>query len=130
MPNLLELQDLYNESLVREIFEKTKACGLTWNSIGTYQFHSTHIDSSTNNTWDFYVTMTPVGNSAAKWNLDIKKDSVAYISIQDGPLPVTGRNSLVQQLYEVVEIIVLQLDSKLKETLQLVQNMPTCSTGA
>jgi len=128
MPSLLELQDLYNEALVREIIEKTKACGITWTSIGTYQFHATQDDENTNVTWDFYITLTPIGNTSAKWNLDIKKDSVAYISIQDGPLPVTGRNSLVQQLYEIVEIIVLQLDTKLKETIQFVQNLSTCRT--
>lgn len=126
MPSLLELQDLYNEALVREIIEKTKSCGITWSSIGTYQFHANQIDENTNISWDFYVTLTPIGNTSAKWNLDIKKESVAYISIQDGPLPVTGRNSLVQQLYEIVEIIVLQLDAKLKETIQFVQNLSTC----
>lgn len=128
MPNLLELQDLYNESLVREIIEKTKSCGITWNSVGTNQFHATQIDNTQNPniTWDFYITQTLVGNTAAKWNLDVKKNSVAYISIQDGPLPVTQRNSLTQQLYEIVEIIVLQLDAKLKETLQFVQNLSTC----
>ena len=126
MPSLLELQDLYNEALVREIIEKTKSCGITWSSIGTYQFHANQIDENTDISWDFYVTLTPIGNTSAKWNLDIKKESVAYISIQDGPLPVTGRNSLVQQLYEIVEIIVLQLDAKLKETIQFVQNLSTC----
>ena len=114
MPSLLELQDLYNEALVREIIEKTKACGITWTSIGTYQFHATQDDENTNVTWDFYITLTPIGNTSAKWNLDIKKDSVAYI--------------LVQQLYEIVEIIVLQLDTKLKETIQFVQNLSTCRT--
>lgn len=123
MPNLLELQDLYNESLVREIIEKTKGAGLTWTSVGTYQFHAEQeVDSVT---WDLYITKTPIGNTSAKWTLDIKKDSVAYVSVLSGPLPVTDRNSLVQQLYEIVEIIVLQLDAKLKETLQFVQNLTT-----
>ena len=128
MPNLLELQDLYNESLVREIIEKTKSCGMTWQAVGTNQFHSVETDTSVSPhiVWDFYVTQTLIGNTAAKWNFDVKKNSVSYISIQDGPLPVTQRNSLVQQLYEIVEIIVLQLDAKLKETLQFVQNLSTC----
>ena len=126
MPSLLELQDLYDESLVREIIEKTKACGMTWYNIATFQFHSQKIDSVNDVTWDFYITETQIGNTSAKWTLDIKKNSVAYISITDGPLPVTQRNSLVQQLYEIVEIIVLQLDAKLKETLQFVQNMSDC----
>lgn len=114
--------------MVRELIEKTKSCGIVWNSVGTYQFHATQIDSSTEPTvtWDFYVTQTLIGNTSAKWNLDIKKNTVSYISVQDGPLSVSQRNSLVQQLYEIVEIIVLQLDAKLKETLQFVQNLSTC----
>ena len=125
MPSLLELQDLYSESLVREIIEKTKSCGLTWNHISGYQFQASEIDSNENN-WDFYITKTPIGNTSAKWTLDIKKNSLAYISIEEGPLPRTGRSSLVEELYEIVEIIVLQLDAKLKETIQFVQNLETC----
>ena len=126
MPSLLELQDLYSESLVREIIEKTKSCGLSWTQIATFQFHAVQNDTVNSIVWDLYLTQTQVTNSTAKWNLDIKKNSAAYVSIQDGPLPVTGRNSVVQQLYEIVEIIVLQLDAKLKETLQFVQNIPSC----
>lgn len=125
MPSLLELQDLYNEALVREVIEKTKGCGITWESIGTLQFYSSQTDSN-DVTWEMYITKTPIGNTSAKWNLDIKKDAVAYVSIANGPLAITNRNSLVQQLYEIVEIIVMQLDTKLKETLQFVQNLDTC----
>jgi hypothetical protein len=124
MPNLLELQDLYNESLAREVLEKTKAAGLVWSHLGGTQFSATSTEGST--VWDFYVTKTQIGNVTYKYTLDIKKDSVAYITIQDGPLPYTDRDSMVKELYEVVEIIVLEMDKKLKESLQFVQNITDC----
>ena len=124
MTNLLELQDLYNESLTREILEKTKAAGLVWSHLGGTQFTSSSTEGST--VWDFYVTKTQIGNVTYKYTLDIKKDSVAYITMQDGPLPNTDRESMVKELYEVVEIIVLEMDKKLKESLQFVQNITDC----
>ena len=124
MPNLLELQDLYNESLAREVLEKTKSAGLIWSHLGGTQFSATSTEGST--VWDFYVTKTQIGNVTYKYTLDIKKDSVAYITTQDGPLPYTDRDSMVKELYEVVEIIVLEMDKKLKESLQFVQNITDC----
>lgn len=130
MPSLLELSDLYTESLVREIIEKTKACALTWTSIGGTQFKATSVDTSVGPavTWTFFVTKTLIGSTLAKYTLDIKKDSVTYISTEDGPLPHTGRDSIVKQLYEIVEILVLQLDLKLKEVMHFVQDIPDCRT--
>ncbi len=124
MPSLLELQDLYNEALVREILEKTKAAGVVWNHLGGTQFSATKSEGGV--TWDFYVTKTQIGNVTYRYNLDIKKNAVAYITVQDGPLPNSDRESMVKELYEVVEIIVLELDKKLKETLQFVQNVTDC----
>jgi hypothetical protein len=61
-----------------------------------------------------------------RYNLDVKKNAVAYITVQDGPLPASDRDSMVKELYEIVEIIVLELDKKLKETLQFLQNVTDC----
>jgi len=124
MTNLLELQDLYNESLTREVLEKTKSAGLVWNHLGGTQFSATSTEGST--VWDFYVTKTQTGNVTYQYTLDIKKDSVTYITLQDGPLVNTDRESMVKELYEVVEIIVLEMDKKLKEGLQFVQNITDC----
>lgn len=124
MPNLLELQDLYNESIAREVLEKTKSAGLIWSHLGGTQFSATSTEGSV--VWDFYVTKTQIGNVTYKYTLDVKKESVAYITIQDGPLPYTDRDSMVKELYEVVEIIVLEMDKKLKESLQFVQNITDC----
>ena len=128
MASLLELQDLYNESLVREIIEKTKSCGLNWTGLGGAQFQATYTDTTVNPNiqWDIFITMTMIGNASAKYNLDIKKNLVSYVTIQDGPLPFTGRDSVVMDLYNIVNLIVNQLDMKLKETLQIVQGIPDC----
>jgi hypothetical protein len=130
MPSILELQDLYNEALVREIVEKTKSCGLTWSHLGGTQFKSTELDVSVspNVTWDLFITKIQVGNLTYKYTLDIKKDSVSYIMINDGPLTHTNRESVVKELYEIVEILVLEMDKKLKETIQFVQKITDCRT--
>lgn len=121
MAGLLELQDLYNEALVREIIEKTNAAGLTWEHLGGTQFKATEEVSGV--TYDFYITKTQIGNLSYRYNLDIKKDSVTSVTLVDGPLPSTDRESQVKELYEIVEIMVLELDKKLKETLQFVQDL-------
>lgn len=128
MPSILELQDLYHEALVREIIEKTKAGGLVWNHLGSTQFQATESATVDDEeiTWDFFITKTQIGNVTYKYTLDIKKDSVSYISINDGPLPHTNRESIVKELYEIVEIIVLEMDVKLKETIRFVQQINTC----
>lgn len=129
MPSLLQLQDLYNEALVREIIEKTKSCGLVWNNLGGTQFQATEVQNESPNpniTWNFFITETQIGTSTYKYTLDIKKDAVSYISLNDGPLPYTDRDSVVKELYEIVEIIVMQTDIKLKETLGFVQNLSNC----
>jgi len=124
MPSLLELQDLYDEALVREIIEKTKADGIVWSHLGGTQFQAT--SEVGGETWDWYVTKTQIGNLSYKYTLDIKKESVAYLTIQNGPLPYTDRDSVVKELYEIVEVIVLELDKKLRETLQTVQGLEIC----
>ena len=128
MPSIPELQDLYHEALVREIIEKTKAGGLVWNHLGSTQFQATESATVDDEeiTWDFFITKTQIGNVTYKYTLDIKKDSVSYISINDGPLPHTNRESIVKELYEIVEIIVLEMDVKLKETIRFVQQINTC----
>ncbi len=129
MTSLLELQSLYNEALVREIIEKTKACGVTWNSLGGTQFQTTSIQSNSPDpdiTWNFFITKTQIGNATFKYTFDIKKDAVAYISLTDGPLPYTDRDSVVKELYDNVELIVLEMDSKLKETIRFVQQITDC----
>lgn len=126
MTSLLDLQDLYQEALVREILEKTKAAGLTWNHLGGTQFQAGEIDTSVDPqvSWDLFISKTQIGNVTYKYTLDIKKDSVAYITVNDGPLPHTARDSVVKDLYEIVEIIVLEMDAKLKETIRFVQQLP------
>ena len=120
MPSLLQLQDLYSEALARELIEKTKSGGLLWSHLGGTQFMATE---TTTNTWDFYITKTQIGNLTYRYTLDIKKDGATYVTIQDGALPYTERSSIVTELYQIVETLVLELDKKLKETLQFVQDI-------
>jgi hypothetical protein len=126
--SILDLQDLYNEALVREVIEKTKSCGLTWNSLGGTQFQATQTDATQipSITWDLFITQTQTGNATFKYTLDVKRNAVSYITITDGPLPSTGRDSVVQDLYKIVETLVLEMDAKLKETIRFVQGLADC----
>lgn len=128
MPSILELQSLYSEALVREIIEKSKTCGLTWSSLGGTQFQATEVQTvdSVEITWTFFITKTQIGNATYKYTLDVKKDAVSYISTTNGPLPYTDRDSVVKELYDIVEIVVLEMDSKLKETIRMVQQITDC----
>lgn len=130
MPNLLELYDLYNESLVRELIEKTKNGAVTWSHLGGTQFTASETQASpcvdpetAEIEWEFFITKSQVGSVSYKYVLDVKKDSATYISISDGPLPHTARDSVAKELYEIVEILVLQLDQKVKETIRFVQDL-------
>ena len=125
--NLLELQDLYNESMVREIIEQTKAAGLTWVHLGGTQFQATNTADSV--VWDLFITKSQIGNLTFTYTLDVKKDSVAQLSLTDGALPASERNSKVKDLYDIVEILVLELDAKLIETLQMIQDLENCRDG-
>lgn len=124
MSSMLELQDLYNEALVREIIEKTQNCGLTWSAFNSNQYKSTQTIETV--VWEFSVSKTQIGNTSYKYSFDVKKDNAAYLNVQDGPLPNTTRDSAVKELFDTVEVIVRQLDSKVKEAIQIVQNLTDC----
>ncbi len=130
MTSALELQDLYSEVFVRETISKTNACGITWSHLGGNQFQATQVDTSVdpNVTYDFFITKTQTGNTTFKYTFDTKKDAVSLISVVNGPLSYTDRDSLVKELYEIVEMTVLEMDSKLKETIRFVQQIPDCRT--
>lgn len=130
MPSILELQDLYNEALVRELIEKTKSGAVTWVHLGGTQFRTTNVQGSpcvdpetSAITWDSYITKSQVGSVSFKYVLDVKRNSVTQVTIADGPLPHTSRDSVTKDLYEIVEIMVLQLDAKLKEAMRMVQDL-------
>jgi hypothetical protein len=130
MPSILELQDLYNEALIRELIEKTKSCAITWTHLSGTQFRATQAAFDANNspvTWDYYITKTQIGNLSYKYTMDVKKGGVNHLTIVNGPLPHTSRDSASKDLYEIVEIIVLQLDVKLKEAIRVVQDLEGCN---
>jgi hypothetical protein len=130
VPSILDLQDLYNEALVRELIEKTKSRALSWSALGNTQFKSVDTQESecvdpaaANISWEFTITKSQVGNVSYKYILDVKKDNVSQVTLQDGPLSHTNRDSLTKQLYEIVEILTLGLDAKIKNAVRFVQNL-------
>jgi hypothetical protein len=133
MANTLELQDLYRETLVRDIMEKTRSCGLVWSHEGGSQFSAVMIQDFPGTVpdveWTFYVTKSQIGNLSYKYSLDVKKNGYTHVTLESGPLVYTARDSMVKELYEVVEAITLQTDSKIRETIRFIQQVPDCQTG-
>lgn len=130
MPNLLELQDLYRESLVREIMEKTRGCGVQWTAVSSVQFKATQIQPAVDSTpavqWDFVLTKTQIGNLSHQYTLDVKKNNTVYLTVKNGPSFYSQRDTMVKELYETTEVLVLQLDLKMKEVMSFVQGMTDC----
>lgn len=128
--SILELQDLYNEALVRELVEKTQNGSITWVFLGGTQFQATSVQTSDCTpptfspiTWDYFITKSQIGNLTFKYNLDVKKNSINVVSLTDGPLPYTARDSVTKDLYEIVEILVLNLDTALKDAIRFTQTI-------
>jgi hypothetical protein len=128
--SILELQDLYNEALVRELVEKTQNGAITWTFLGGTNFTAESIQTSdctvpftTAITWDYFITKSQIGNISFTYNLDVKKNGVNVVSLTDGPLPYTARDSVTKDLYEIVELLVLNLDDKLKDAIRYTQSI-------
>ena len=128
MPSILQLQDLYNEALVRELIEKTKSCALTWVPEGGTIFKTSQSSAVGNTTtvWSFHITKTQITNLTYQYVLDSKKNDLPHVSIESGALPNTNRESQVKELYDIVELITLDLDKRLKEVINFVQTVEGC----
>jgi len=120
----LTLHDLYKESMVRELLEKTKNGGIIWTSIGGNQFSTSRAVGLV--TWTFFISKTQIGTASYKYNLDVKKAGATYITITDGPLQNSSRDSATKNLYDVVEMATLQLDDKVIEAMRMIQDIPSC----
>lgn len=125
--NALVLHDLRKESIVRELMEKTKNGGITWSSLSSTEFQTTIIGSDSVSVWIFYIGKTQVGSLSYKYNLDIKKNGLSFITLSDGPLPSSSRDSQTKNLYETVEILTLQLDKRAEEALRTIQDIVSCA---
>ena len=132
MPSNLQLQDLYNEPLVRELIEKTKNCALDWTHEGgtTFKTVQTKIDliddMAITVTWAFFITKTQITNLTYQYSLDAKKNDLPVLCVESGALPNTNRESQVKELYDIGELITLDLDKKLKEVINFVQAIEGC----
>lgn len=135
--SILELQDLYREALVRDLIEKTKLMGIVWTDAGATaagsSFSATQIqnmpDTMPDVEWNFVVTKSQLGTVSYKYVLEAKKDGALWVTFESGALTYTERESLVKELYDCIELVTLQLDYKLKETLRFVQQAADCRTG-
>jgi len=131
---LLEMQDNYHNLLVAELLEKTRRNGITWTALDSITYQSTltqssgdcpgsnddlSTPSSSEVTWKFTLKKTPLGTVSSTSTLEALKDDEQWVFLRD--------TNEVESLFDAVELIVLQLDNKLKQTLQFVQDIDTSS---
>ncbi len=134
--SLLDLQTLYFQSLVAEIIEKTKRNGVLWEALDSITYQANFVQAAGDCpgppgdlatppnapiNWTFTVKKTPLGNVSNTVTLEVLKAGEQQVFIRD--------EAEVADLFEVVELLVLQLDEKLKNALQFVQDLPTGSFG-
>ncbi len=123
-----DLQPLYNQTLLKEVEKKTESGAIIWTQPVVNVFTATQtqlantcpgdittpdVPTALNITWDFQLQKTQLGANTFKYNLDVRRNSVIWVSVEDG----------VQDLFEAVEIVVLDLEPKIKEALGFVQNL-------
>jgi hypothetical protein len=68
------LKGLYKKIAVLEMVEKLKNCGLVWNSINPYQYHTVVIQDE--DVWDLYLT-----KMQEKVILDLRKNTLFFYSM-------------------------------------------------
>lgn len=112
--NSLILHDLNKEAMVRQLMEKTKENIISWTHLGGNEF------SSTNGVWSYFMLKAQIGNFSYKYTLDIRKNNAIYIQLVDGPLNSSSRDSQTKNLYEVIELKTLTLNSKVQEALNAI----------
>ena len=125
--NSLVLHDLRKESIVRELMEKTKNGGITWSSLSSTEFQTAVVAEDLVTVWTFYIAKTQIGNLTYKYNLDIKRNNASFITLADGPLPSSSRDSQTKNLYETIEMLTLQLDQRAEEALRTIQDIVSCA---
>ena len=133
---LLEMQDNYNNLVIAELLEKTKRNGILWVALDSVTYQATIVQATTTCpgddddlgtpktaevTWKYTVKKTPLGNVSSTSTLEILKGDLQWVFLRD--------SNEVETLFDVVEMIVLELDNKLKETLQFIQNISTGLLG-
>lgn len=133
---LLEMQENYYDLTTAELLDKTKRGGILWTALDSVTYQATQVQAASTCpgdetdlsmpttapiTWKFTVKKTPLGNVSSTSTLEILKDDTQFIFLRD--------TNNVETLFDVVELLVLQLDAKLKETLQFVQTIDVGALG-
>ena len=119
--NIDELELLNTEILLRGIIEKTKDAKLVWAKLTGADYKATITDSGT--VWTYNLARDKSGENYM-YTLDILKGTALNSSIKEEDVGEDSRSTGVEELYQVVESIVLDLrDSKLKEANKVIFNL-------
>ena len=94
--NVLELEVLNDEILVRMLIEQTKAPGnstIIWDKIDGTNYQSKIVEVDT--VWDLFLTKTlTVGAGAGyQYSLEIMRDDILNNSLKETPVLIQGQNS-------------------------------------
>lgn len=136
--NVLELEVLNDEILVRMLIEQTKAPGnktITWDKIDGTNYRSKMVEIDT--IWDLFLTktLTTGAGKGYQYSLEIMRDDILNNSIKETPMLTQGQDTStsslrptgVKELYIVVEKIVLdEKELKTKDINKLIFNLANC----
>jgi len=133
---LIEMQENYHNLVIAELLEKTKRNGLLWTALDSVTYQATMVQladdcpghdtdlatpKTADVTWKYTIKNTPLGNVSSTHTLEILKGDSQWVFLRD--------TNSVNSLFQVVEMIVLKLDNKLKEALQFIQGIDTGLMG-
>ena len=133
---LLQMQENYHNLVVAELLEKTKRNGILWTALDSVTYQATMVQvvnscpgddtdlatpKTSEVTWKYTIKNTPLGNVSSTITLEILKDESQWVFLRD--------TNEVDSLFQVIEMIVLKLDNKLKEALQFIQDIDTGLLG-
>jgi len=136
--NVIELEVLNDEILIRMLIEQTKAPGnstITWDKIDGTNYQSKMVEIDT--VWDLFLTktLTTGAGSGYQYSLEIMRDNILNNSIKETPVLTQGQNTSssslrstgVKELYIIVEKIVLdEKELKTKDISKLIFNLANC----
>lgn len=121
MSDVLESHVIYNEALIEEIIQKTNSRSLEWSEVAPCQFQC--IKTKDNIIWEFQIAKIKIGNITSSYTLEINKNHSNHITIHDGPMTNDTFESAVKELYELIEVISLQMEAKQLETLEFLRGI-------
>jgi len=105
---LVELINLYDEILIKEISIKTSDGSIVWTAPNSGKF------TATVGIWDFEMTKVALDSSTNSFSLEVDQNDVLAAKIEN--------SNGVEQLFEAISLVVDGLDTGTKEAVCAVKD--------